>query len=235
MGEDPGIERHEQEVDPTWSAGDPGLLDALTAHLERHVGPVAEVWHQRVSPWVHVDVLRVDPSPERPCYTLLTCGMSERPMTPPEDDPALRHAELTMVLPPDWPVTGPAGLWPFGLLQDLAQLPHRFDTWLWTGHTIPNGDPPEPYVPGTGLCGAILAPPVRAPDGFERADAAGRAVTVHGVIALHAAEMAYKLDRGAEALFDRLDEAGVGEDLDPSRPSAVPEQRRRGLFGRRRR
>lgn len=234
MGEDPGIQRHEEDVDPTWSSGDPELLDALTAHLERHVGPVVEVWHQRLSPWVHVDVLRVDPTDERPFHTLMTSGMSERPMAAPDDDPALRYAELTMLLPRDWPVTEPSGLWPFGLLQDLAQLPHRFDTWLWTGHTIPNGDPPEPYVPGTGLCGAVLGPPPLAPDGFEHADAAGRAVTIHGVICLHAAEMTYKLDHGADALFDRLDAARIGDDLDPARPSTVEARRRRGWFGRRR-
>jgi len=52
---------------------------------------------------------------------------------------------------------------------------------LWSGHTVPNGDPPEPYAPNTKLCGALIAPPV-------------------AVWPLHADEMELKLDKGLEAL-----------------------------------
>jgi hypothetical protein len=74
--------------------------------------------------------------------------------------------------------------------------------------------------------------PVLGPEGFERAEAAGREINVLGVIPLHDDEMDLKLRKGAEALVDLLDEAELSELLDPARPSVVP--RRRGLFGRRR-
>gem|GEM_PF-6439728 len=38
---------------------------------------------------------------------------------------------------------------------------------LGAGHTVPNGDPAEPYAANTQLCCALLAPPSIAPDGFE--------------------------------------------------------------------
>jgi hypothetical protein len=227
------IHRHETASDPTWSGGDPELVAAMTGHVERWIGPVDRVWHQEVSPWVHVDVHVVAPTPHRDAVTLVTTGMSERPMTPPEGLEDLRCAELVMVLPPDWPLDRPEGLWPLTLLQTLAQLPHQFDTWLWAGHTVPNDDPPEPYGPGTALCGVILAEPVLAPEEFALCRVGDRDVHLLSVVPLHADEMQFKLDRGPDALFDRLGRAGVTEGLVPDRPSVAGGRRRRGLLRRR--
>lgn len=225
------IHRHEAAVDPTLSAGDPGLVDAVSAHVGRHLGPPADVWHEIVSAYVHIDVHVVAPGPERPAITLVTSGMSERPMAAPDGD---RYAELTMVLPPSWPLPGspgferPQAYWPFGLLQDLARLPHEFDTFLWAGHTVPNDDPPRPYARGTRLCGALLAPQLVGPDGFDTLRYGDREIHILGVMPLHADEMRLKLDHGLDALHDRLDEAGVTEILDPGRPSVVGKRRRVG-------
>lgn len=43
------------------AGGDPALIDAVTAHVGRHIGPVANVWHERTSAYVHVDVHHVPP------------------------------------------------------------------------------------------------------------------------------------------------------------------------------
>ncbi|HWK30190.1 MAG TPA: suppressor of fused domain protein [Solirubrobacter sp.] len=221
------ILRHVFEAPPTPSSGDPAVLDAVTAHVERHVGPVASVWHQRQSPWVHVDVLVMRPTAERPFFTFVTAGMSERAMAAP--DPALARAELVLALPRDWPLAEDRGLWPLTLLQTLAELPHRFDTWLWAGHTVPNGDPPAPYAPGTRLCGAILAAPLLVPDAFDVLDG----VHFHSVLPLHADELELKLRRGADELFARLERAGVSELLDPDRPSVGGGLRRSRFRSRR--
>ena len=71
-----------------------------------------------------------------------------------------------LVLPPTWPTEGdPAfetdeGYWPYRLLKTLARLPHEFQTRLWLGDTVPNGDLPQPYARNTKLCGALIAPMV---------------------------------------------------------------------------
>lgn len=145
-------------------------------------------------------------------------------------------AELMIVLPPTWPsgdsdeLRRPEGRWPFRLLQDLAQLPHQFNTTLWTGHTVPNGDPPEPYARNTKLCGALVMPPVIAPDGFETLRVGEREIQFFGVFPLHRDEMQLKLDRGLDALLDLMDEAEITEFLEADRPSVIPKRRR--LFGR---
>jgi hypothetical protein len=209
--------RHTKESRRRQSHGDTELIDAIDAHVQRHLGPVAEVVHQIDSPWVHVDVHCVEPTEERPWHTFVTSGMSERAMA--TKNPGLQYAELVLSLPPTWPLREEH--WPLSLLQDLAELPHRFETLLGTGHTIPNGDPPQPYAPDTSLCCALIGPALLVPDEFEHLTAAGRDISFLGVIVLTAAEMQLKLDQGLDALFDKLDEAEVSELLLPDRASAV--------------
>jgi hypothetical protein len=225
------IHRHETASEPTWPGGDPALVQSVTAHVERHLGPVERVWHQVTSPWVHVDIHVVAPTEDRDYFTLVTSGMSERPMTPPDGVADLRSCELVMALPSEWPLDDARAAWPLTLLQTLAQFPHEYATWLWVGHTVPNDDPPQPYAPDTALCGAVLATPVLVPDAFDTCRAGDREVHFHSVIPLHADEMQLKLERGAEALFDLLGAAGITEGLIPDRPS-VAGRRRRGFLRR---
>jgi hypothetical protein len=159
--------------------------------------------------------------------------MSERPMSSSRGD---RYAELTLILPPTWPSIDsddfqrPQGYWPYKLLKDLAQLPHEFNTTLWSGHMVPNGDPPAPYAPNTKLCGALLLPPLIAPDRFATLRLDQREIRFFAVVPLHRDEMQLKLDKGLEALVELVDEAEITEFLDPERPSVIRGRRR--LFRR---
>jgi hypothetical protein len=218
------IYRHTNESAPTASQGDGELIAAVSAHIERFVGEPETVFHQIVSSWVHVDLHVVPPSSERPWTTLVTSGMSQRAMRAPDAD--CTRAELVMALPPTWPLehselADDRVYWPFRLLQSLATFPHQYNTWLWTGHTIPNGDPPEPYADDTELCCSILLPPLLVGSEFDVLEFGERRVRFLGVYPLYAEEMRLKLESGFEALIDRFDNAGVSELLDPGRPSVV--------------
>ena len=148
-----------------------------------------------------------------------------------------KYAELMLVLPPSWPLMDDDGFderrhfWPLRVLKELARLPHEFNTALGFGHTIPNGDPAQPYGPGTKLCGALIAPMLFAPDGADTITYGDRSISLFGVWTLYDEEMRFKLAHGFDALIDKLDEARVSEIVEVDRASAVP-QRRRGLFRR---
>lgn len=228
------IFRHEgrkRDFEPT--AGDPELVSVLGDHLERHLGRL-DVFHEIVSDLVHVDLFVAPSTNDRPWTTVVTSGMSERPMAAPAEMAHYRHAELMLALPPDWPLStetfeDESVYWPFRLLKMLARLPHEYDTWLWFAHTIPNGDPPEPYASGTQLCGAMIWPPALVPESFtELMLPDGRLIHFYGVIPIHADEMELKLKRGADELAERLADHRVTELLDPGRPSVVAP--RRGFF-----
>ena len=218
-GEPPGPEIH-----PAY--------DAVTAHVETHVGPIDGVFHEHRSEHVHLDVLMVAASEARPFHTLVTCGMSAKPMAAPDGD---RFAELLICLPREWPLDDRSWqderhYWPVRLLKDLARLPHAYATFLATGHTIPNGDPPEPYAPGTKLCCALIAPPLTVPDAFDELATAHGTIRFFGVTIMHREEMQLKLDRGLEALLEPFQREEIGELVVPDRPSTVQRRKRFGLF-----
>lgn len=215
------------------------VLEPVQDHVERHLGEVHMVFHELVSPYVHLDVLELAPTDERPHWTLITCGMSARPMeAAPEDAP--RHLELMLSLPPDWKLStedfeDERWYWPVRLLKMLGRLPHEYSTWLGIGHTIPNDDPPEPYAPGTELCGAIILPPLLVPDDFAVLERPGEdAIHFLAAVPLYGHEMDFKLQHGTDALIEAWHREGVevSELVDPQRASLPPGGgRRRKRFG----
>jgi hypothetical protein len=233
------IYRHEHPshaAEPRVSGGDPELIAAIDEHLDRCFGEGERwVFHELVSPTIHLDLHLVPPTETFPFQRLVTSGMAERSMTMPEEFSETRFAELTIALPADWPMSEEAFAeervyWPIRLLKDLARMTHEYSTFLWYGHTIPNGDPPEPYADGMELCCAFIAPPVAAPDDFaELLVGDGRSVRILAVVPLYAEEMRLKLKRGSDALYDLFDEHGITDVVDPTRPSVAPRRRR---FGR---
>jgi hypothetical protein len=228
-------EARERKLEP--AAGDELLVQAMDRHLDRTFGDhEGMVFHELVSDLVHIDVHFVPPAGSRAWTTLLTSGMAERPMSVPEGLEDYRYAELVLALPSEWPLEerafgNEANYWPVRLLKELARLPHEYDTFLWYGHTVPHGDPPEPYARGTKLCCALVGRPAlidEEHESFRVPD--GREVHLYGVYPLHRDEMDLKLEQGDEQLWARLADAGVTELVDPRRESVVG--RRRRLFGR---
>lgn len=225
-GDDPdrGIIRHGPKADFEFAVGDSETIKSVEAHIARHVGPVESVFHELVSDKVHLDVHFVKAGDGRPCHVLVTSGMSDRPMTLPDGIDAPEYAELLICLPPDWKLSqedfeDEANYWPVRWLKTLARLPHDYRTWLGAGHTVPNGDPPEPFADNTDLCGMLVLPPVRFGDDFPVLEAGGKRVGFYALIPLHADEMEFKLEHGAGDLLDRFDAAGVDEVVDVARPS----------------
>lgn len=207
--------------------GDEETIAAVDRHIARHLGEVTGVWHEIVSDLVHIDVHVVEPSADHDFYSLVTSGMSDRPMTVPEGADVPEFAELVVHLPVDWPLTQEAfqderHYWPIRLLKVLGRLPHEYGTWLGHWHTIPNGDPPVPYADNTALCSAMITPPVLTAAEFdELITPSGKRIAFYQVLPLHADELALKLTEGTEALLDRLNEAEVDGVVDPARPSCA--------------
>jgi hypothetical protein len=203
--------------------GDSENIERITQHIEQYCGPVGNVFHELVSDRVHIDVHQVPPTKERPYWTLVTSGMSDRPMNAPEQVAECRFAELMLCLPPNWPLDEASlkdgrNYWPIYVLKLLARFPHQFNTWLWWGHTLPNGDPAEPYADNTQLCCALLLTPMRFPEEFGQLKIDDEK-TIHffSIVPLYKEEMELKLEKGTEALFDGFDKHQVNELLDPKR------------------
>lgn len=226
---------HSREKDFTPPQGEEHI-EAIGAHIERHLGPVSGVFHEIISDLVHIDVHVVPATEQFPYLRLVTSGMSDLPMTVPDevDADVPHYMELMVTLPADWPISQDAfederNYWPVRLLKGLAQLPHEYDTWLGFGHTIPNGHPSEPYAPGVGFDGAIVLPPVTPPEDFaELALEDGKVISFMTIIPLYPEEMDLKLKKGAEALLDRFDAKNIQDVIEPGRVNVA--RKRFGLF-----
>ncbi len=185
-----------------------GDWDAVEAHLERYFGPCDNVFHEIMSPDIHVDIYIMKPTPERNYYVLSTFGMGAHRMNVPEElaDRKLERAEIIVTLPPDWKIgqEGEEWYWPIRWLKILARLPIQEDGWLGWGHTIANPDD-APFADNTRLCGLILT----EPQGFDEEAVCcplpgGDEVNFYQMIPLHFEEMQFKIAHDAQTLLARF-------------------------------
>lgn len=197
----------------------------IDAHITKWLVKPCGVFHELVSPTVHVDVHIVPPGPDRDFIALVTSGLSDKPMNGPF--PELRFAELVFLLPADWKLDEvdfeqEENYWPIRQLKFLARFPHEYNTWIWETHTIPNGDPAEAYASNTNLCGIALTNPISLPHEFRTLEVdAEKTIHFFSLIPLYKDEMDYKLNNGIEGLYDKFGKAGVSDVLDITRPSCI--------------
>ena len=208
------------------------FIEQISSHIEQHLGPIETVFHEIVSDTVHIDVHVVRPTEAVPHIRLVTSGMSDLPMTTPDDPEVPKHLELLMTLPAHWQLDQESfenedWYWPVRLLKTLARLPHKHQTWLGWAHTVPNGDPPEPYASNTKLCGAIVLPSITVPDSFHELNIPGhKSITFYSIVPLYESEMNLKLRLGSDALTKLFDRKGVTDVVDIARKDVT-----RKVFG----
>ena len=79
-------------------------MSAVEQHIKNTFGEFENVFHELVSPDIHVDICVVPPSEKRDYYTLVTMGMGAHRMDVPEElaEYKLERAELAISLPADW-------------------------------------------------------------------------------------------------------------------------------------
>ena len=199
-------------------------MEAIEGHIQQYFGKFENVFHEIVSPDIHVDICMVPPTEERDYYTLVTMGMGAHRMNVPEElaEYKLELAELAIVLPADWKLDQESmkdekWYWPIRLLKSLARLPIASDTWLGFGHTMDNQ---EDFAENTKLCAAILTGPQGTQDGSEVCPLpGGEEINFYQVIPLYEDELDYKLEHDADALMNKM--RGISFVVNPTRQNAI--------------
>ncbi len=224
-GEDGPDGEGPQDEDP----GEPEVyteeeMEAVEGYIEKYFGEVENVFHELVSPDIHVDICVVPPAEERDYYTLVTMGMGAHRMNVPEElaEYKLERAELAIALPADWKLDQESmqderWYWPIRLLKVLARLPIASDTWLGFGHTMDNE---EDFAKNTELCAALLTGPQGTEDGSEVCTLpGGEEVNFYQVIPLYRDELEYKMEQDADALLNKM--RGISFVVNPTRQDAI--------------
>jgi hypothetical protein len=107
------------------------------AHYARMFGRCSPpAWYSTDGKSPHVDVYQFPPGGARRCWTLVTGGMSDlrQPALLLDCDDIAPRAELLMYVREPKP-------WMVSALKAMAAMPFDASTFLYWGHTVPNGQP----------------------------------------------------------------------------------------------
>ena len=192
--------------------------DAYEKMIQDRIGSYETVFHEIVSPDLHIDVIPIPPSEERNYYTLLTMGMGAYRMPVPSMYGRMNRAELAIRLPADWDIRSndEKWYWPIRIIKDLARMPYYQKTWLGYGHDVDFG---QAFSEETELCAVLLD---IFDDSFEPLTLEnGDQLVIYNVIPIYRSEMEYKNEHDAEALLDKMTEETIHGPLDLKRASVI--------------
>jgi len=186
-------------------------IDIIEKHIEHYYGNFEFVFHEKVSPDIHVDICLIPPSEECNWYTLVTMGMGAHLMNVPNQlkEDQLERAELVICLPEYWKLDkehlkDEKWYWSIRLLKELARFPGENNTWLGWGHTV-SYDGPLSYT--TELCASILInPPCGNIGGNTCTLPDGEEVNFYQIIPLYGDELEFKLKNGTQKLLDKMND-----------------------------
>ena len=203
------------------SAASASYRQEIIAHIEKHLGPITATFRREDSD-SPVDLLWLRPSANRPYHTLVTLGLSDRPMDIPDDvanKNAAERAELMIMLPPEWNISpdnlnSEQGYWPIAWLTMLADFARTPGNWLGTGYVFPNGDPMT-EIADTPFSGVLVLPPfVSHPHeyyAFRSRD--GTRLNLYALIPLYPGEIDLKSEQGLDVLLEHFDKTGINSEV----------------------
>ncbi len=193
-----------------------GQLDQYEKFIEEQCGKCEEVFHEIVSPDIHLDIIIIPPSEENPYYQLITMGMAAYEMgVPKELKPyELERAELIIRLPASWNIKSEKeeDYWPIRMLKVLGRLPINCETWLGYGHTVSKDEEDSPFADNTKLCSIALLPGLNKENQQMNLKIKGMGkINFYQLFPIYKEELAYKNEHGMEALIDLFED----NDLNP--------------------
>ena len=211
----------EDDTPPHISAASASYRQEIVAHIEKHLGPITATFRREDSD-SPVDLLWLRPSANRPYHTLVTLGLSDRPMDIPDDvanKNAAERAELMIMLPPEWNISpdnlkSEQGYWPIAWLTMLADFARAPGNWLGTGYVFPNGEPMS-EIADTPFSGVLILPPFvsHAHEACVFHSRDGTRLNLYALIPLYPGEIELKTAQGLDVLLERFDESGINSEV----------------------
>jgi hypothetical protein len=214
-------------VEPTeLTAPTDSLRQMVEKHVTKHVGKPAPLSQQEIVPGdPPISIHLISPTGTRKRVTLVTTGMSDRPMIVPKGGEEYQFAELLIDLLGDWPTTpkklsDPTYSWPLDCLRRLARYPHDHNLWLGGARAVvANGDPPAPIAPGVPFTAFLLLTSDQPEDRLALLD--GRVVHFYRVFPLYTEEYRLEREQGTDALIKLFQRHKVAMTADPTRKNVA--------------
>lgn len=182
-------------------------LDQYDSYIIEQFGEYKEVFHEIVSPDIHLDVIIIPPTEDSNYYKLITMGMGAYKMNVPDKfkQYELERAELVIYLPPTWNIKSDKeeDYWPIRQLKSLARLPIQCNTWLGFGHTVSSDEENSAYADNTNFCSMMLLTAVNK--NYEKLDLRMKTkgkINFYQLFPLYKEELDYKMAHDADALLN---------------------------------
>lgn len=202
-------------------------LEEVDSYITKAFGKFDNVFHELVSPDVHLDVCCVPPTDEEPFFKLVTMGAGAYEMKIPEKwkDWHIERAEYVIYVPKDWNINSSEmnDYWPIKVLKDTARLPIWCDTWLSYDHTLQADEEGTAYAPNTRFNSIILDFCENHQGEVRFETSTGKTITFYQVIPLFPEELQFKKDSSnIGVLFEKFEEKGIKYKIvDNNRRSAI--------------
>jgi hypothetical protein len=185
----------------------------------RMFGNAFKVSHELIPQVPHIDVYIFRRSlGGKDCYSLVTGGMSDLRMTLPLRAPRDVPQRVELIFycsePRDEYIK---------IQRWVAHFPHDAKSFLGHGHTMPNGNPPEPFWGSTELDTLFFLPPIVKKDQTLPSELQLEGDPVHflWMVPLTSAECDFKLRNGFEAMLNLFQRHHHLHVFDPHRKSYV--------------
>ena len=165
--------------------------------IEENFGKVEEIYEIGYDNF-YLDVAQINPTKEKPYYTLITLGMGEHKMYNQNNENFSSFAELMISLPPDWNLDDENYTWAIDELMHLAYIPFTFYFSYEWGHLENNF---EPFSSNTKLSAvSILYPEMKKENsGFLKLE--NRNLQFYQIVPLYDEEYTFALKNGMKNLL----------------------------------
>lgn len=183
-------------------------------HFTSHFGGKPKIFEgdiglEKIIP--HFDMYYIPPSKLHPYYAVFTCGMGEHSMTTRHDD--LKYAELCLLLPPDWKITGfsqvdSVALQPFRSLMLGGRYPFQNRIFLADGHVVIIKDSSRSVNFSSELI-TRFSSAFGVKNSLNSIIIDNRKINVYGVVQLFPEELNFKIAVGSDQLLNKFKDVGI--------------------------
>ena len=188
-------------------------LNEVDEYISKAFGNFENVFHEIISPDIHLDVCFIPPTNEEPFFKLVTMGAGAYEMDIPDKwkEYRLERAEYVIYVPKEWNLNSPeiADYWPIKVLKDVARLPILCDTWLSFGHTTQDDEEGFPYAPNTKFNSVVLDFCENHQGEVKLETSSGKTINFYQIIPLYPEELEFKMNNDAETLIDLFDKKNI--------------------------
>ena len=203
---------------------DSPYLENISNHVSRHFGPIASVIHELRPRAPHIDILVVEPQPNRNFYLFVTCGMSTYEMTVNgNQEDQQKFGRFEILFSADVNIGKEfESHFTHDKLRSFARMPYETGKYLGPWHTVANGSPPLPYTEDVLYNGFLFYPPFGLADsnGWHFMAADGNRINFMEAFAILPDELEFALRSSGNELVKRLAKSNLLVPYSNSRRSA---------------